>query len=138
MTITITTDGNELSRLQRRAIPALLSHRRLEDAAKEANVSERTLHRWLGDPVFKEALAEAERQLLHQAVHSLASELLQDHETIISIRDDPTVTASVRLQAARAHEQSLIRWKQLAEFEQRIAAIEKEVSWMVTSMHELE
>jgi hypothetical protein len=63
--------AGELSDKQRRAIASLLTTRKLQDAAAEAGVGERTLRRWLDEPSFRAAYAEASRQRLGETVGRL-------------------------------------------------------------------
>jgi pantoate kinase len=56
------------SAAQERAIAALLQSPTVKHAAAAANVSERTLHRWLKEPVFAAAFREARREAFAQAV----------------------------------------------------------------------
>ena len=61
-----------LTRRQERALGALLVARTVEEAARAVRVGRRTLERWLADPAFKAALAEARRQALQTATARLA------------------------------------------------------------------
>lgn len=56
-----------------RAIAALLLNPTLSAAAKAAGVSQRTLHRWLDDPEFKESVAIAGRGMVDAAKTYLLS-----------------------------------------------------------------
>ena len=64
--------GN-LSASQRRAVLAVMATRTTVAAAEKAEVSLRTLHRWLGDPAFQAALTEAEAELQTVATRQLLS-----------------------------------------------------------------
>ncbi len=74
---TPSTDDNrekpeaELPADQEKALAALLTCRTIGAAAKKAGVGERTLHRWLNDPVFRQAYLAARRQVLEQATSVL-------------------------------------------------------------------
>ncbi len=63
--------GGELPADQEKALAALLTCRTIGSAAKKAGVGERTLHRWLNDPVFRQAYLAARRQVLEQATSVL-------------------------------------------------------------------
>ena len=56
-----------LSTKQARAVSALLSSKTVAEAAQQAKVGERTLWRWLGDPMFRVQLAGAEADMLDAA-----------------------------------------------------------------------
>lgn len=56
---------------QEKALAALLTCRTIGATAKKAGVTARTLHRWLNDPVFRQAYLAARRQVLEQATSVL-------------------------------------------------------------------
>lgn len=66
-----TGHGEKLSRLQERAIIALLHEPTLRCAADEAGVSEKTLQRWLQDERFRAAFRAARSEVLERAVGRL-------------------------------------------------------------------
>lgn len=90
----------ELTEKQRRAIAALLTSRTVGQAAAEAGVGERTLHRWLDHPHFRTAYADASRQLLAETVGRLRAIAGEAVETLrAALHDDST---SYRIRAAIA------------------------------------
>ncbi len=58
-------------RFKERAIAALLTCRTIKKAAEEADVSERTMLRWMKDPAFREEYERAKRDLLSGAINRL-------------------------------------------------------------------
>jgi hypothetical protein len=60
-----------LTRNQRRAIAALIKHKSITDAADSCGLTDRTLHRYLDDPVFCQALTQAEGQAIDEATRRL-------------------------------------------------------------------
>ena len=60
-----------LGHKQEEAIAALLSQRNIEEAAKTAGISIRTMLRWLKVPEFQTAYREARRAAYSQAVAKL-------------------------------------------------------------------
>lgn len=109
---------------QHRAINALITAPDKKAAAELANVGYRSIIRWLEDPIFITALNQAEGSLLGDAVRSLVSDMQKNQETIRSIRDDQLNPANVRLRAAAILDDSLLRWRDLTNFENRIQALE--------------
>jgi len=109
---------------QARAIPALMCARNVADAAKAANVAERTLYRWLGDPVFRLRLNEAEGEAIDTATRRLLQ--LQDPaiDALDTILQDPEAAPTVRLRAATAVLDYLIRLRELRNVEARLLALE--------------
>ena len=57
----MTGHGAKLGHKKEAAIVALLSHRSIEDAAREVGIAPKTLLRWLKDPEFDAAYREARR-----------------------------------------------------------------------------
>lgn len=95
-------DKSQLSTAQQRAIVCLLEQPTIKAAAAAAGVSERNLHRWLGDPAFAEALAAAESEAVSAAARSIAT---AGNEAITVLRQtlrNPDATANERTSAARA------------------------------------
>ena len=118
------SQNDSLTRKQRRAIAALLESRTIEDAAKATQVSERTLFRWLAEPGFVQALNVAESGVISEAVRALIADLKANHGTLRTLRDDLKLPASVRLRAAQALDDSLLRWKELQNTDERLAGLE--------------
>lgn len=118
------TAETALSAKQQRAIVALLSTKSVAEAAEAAKVGERTLWRWLGEPVFRMHLAGAEADMLDAATRRLLQ--LQDGaiETVQAIMQDAEASAGVRLRAAQAVLDYLLKLRELRNIEQRLAALE--------------
>lgn len=118
------TDNALISGKQQRAILALLSTKNVAEAAQQAKVGERTLWRWLGDPLFRVHLAGAEADMLDAATRRLLQ--LQDGaiETVQAIMQDSEASAGVRLRAAQAVLDYLLKLRELRNVEQRLTALE--------------
>ena len=114
-----------LSVNQRRAIGALLECSRIEDAADRAGVTDRTIYRWLQDPFFVAELRQAETTALGDAIRSLIADQKSNYEVMRSVRDDRRSSAAVRLRAAVALDNSLLKWRQFIDFEERITELER-------------
>jgi hypothetical protein len=88
-----------LGRKQEAAILALLSSRTVEDAARVAEVTPRTLYRWIKEPEFDAAYREAKRAAFSQSIarlHQMASAaftILGKHFLHIAARTVATVSA---------------------------------------------
>ncbi|MFM8320970.1 MAG: transposase family protein [Chloroflexota bacterium] len=117
----------ELTPRQQRTIAALLQARNVSDAARMAGVGERTLYRWMGDPLFRAALASAEGDAIDQATRRLVG--LQDGaiDLLQAMLEDPTAAAAVRLRAAQSVLDYLLKLRELRDVEARLAALEKAV-----------
>jgi hypothetical protein len=117
-------DEATISAKQQRAIMALLSTKSIAEAAQQAKIGERTLWRWLGDPMFRVYLAGAEADMLDAATRRLLQ--LQDGaiETVKTIMQDSEASAGVRLRAAQAVLDYLLKLRELRNVEQRLTALE--------------
>src|SRR3712207_516344 len=110
-----------LNHKQQQAIAALLGSRNVEAAAKAAGIGERTLWRWMAEPEFAAALSAAEGAAIDAATRRLVH--MQDGaiDTLQSVLDDPRATATVRLRAATAVLDYLLRLRELRNIEARLA-----------------
>ena len=90
--------------------------------AQRAGVSPATVRRRLADPTFRALLARAQTELVERATAALTSASTEAVETLRELlRDGPP---STRLQAARAILDAAPKWRDTADIEQRLAAIE--------------
>jgi hypothetical protein len=113
----------DLSPKQIRAIAALVTCRTLGAAARQARCGESTLRRWLAtDARFQAAWRQARAQLLEEAVahaaRSAEAAALTLHEVMLRSASD-----SVRVQAARAILEIVVRAHERGEIEGRLAGI---------------
>jgi len=118
------TDNALISGKQQRAILALLSTKNVAEAAARAKVGERTLWRWLGEPMFRVQLAGAEADMLDAATRRLLQLQEGAIETVQAIMQDSEANASVRLRAAQAVLDYLLKLRELRNVEQRLTALE--------------
>ena len=118
------TDNAFISGKQQRAILALLSTKNVAEAAARAKVGKRTLWRWLGDPMFRASLAGAEADMLDAATRRLLQLQEGAIETVQAIMQDGEANASVRLRAAQAVLDYLLKLRELRNVEQRLTALE--------------
>lgn len=115
----------ELSDTQHAALTALLSGKRVPEAAKEADVNERTVRRWLReDAAFQEALAEGRREALQHAMSVTTMAATAAAGVVIEVMRSKSTPASVRLRAATAILEMLLRWAELQDFDQRLRRLE--------------
>ena len=116
-----------LSVKQAKAIGALLSSKTVAEAAQQAEVGERTLTRWLSsDLQFRQALSLAEGDLIDSASRRLLQIQTGAIDTIEGmLADDAEVSDAVRLRAAQAALDYLLKMRELRQIEQRLAALEQ-------------
>ena len=122
---------NQISKLtsrQKRAIAALISSTDKKAAAELAGVGYTSLNRWLrDDDLFIAELRRAESEIISEAVRVLIKELPKSIEVMRKIRDHERTPVSVKLRAAQLLDQSLLKWREVQEVEQRLEALEKAV-----------
>lgn len=116
-----------LSSGQQRAIVALLSERTVAEAAEQARVGERTIWRWLADPAFKAALVTAEGEMIDVATRRLLALQAGAIEMVERIMLDEAAGAHVRLRAAQALIDYLLKLRELRNIEARLARLEAEL-----------
>lgn len=107
----------------------MLEHKSVGEAASSIGVGERTLFRWLTEPAFKLALSAAESDLLDAATRRLLT--LQDDaigafESLLA--EDSAASDTVRLRAASAVLDHLLKLRELRDIEQRLTALEQAIA----------
>ena len=118
------SDGN-LTVKQRKAIAALLMARDVQSAAAQAGVGERTLHRWLKeDEEFQTQLRAAETDAIDTAVRRLTGLAEYAINVLITVMADKAISPSVRLRASLAILEQLVRLREFATLEERVARME--------------
>ena len=105
-----------------RLILALASGESVMDAARLANVSERTVYRRLRDDTFVQRVNQIRTSLLQQAVGRLAKAIPKASDVLDKLLD--STSERVRLQAAKAVFDSSVKLSDAVAYEQRLAALE--------------
>lgn len=118
---------DELSPKQRAAVAALVAGtpRGVLGAAEAAGVSEQALHRWLKQPAFRAALAAAQEDAIAGAVRELTGLAASAVDVLRAVMDDSNASDGVRVRAAVAALELLLRLRDSVEFERRLAALEE-------------
>ena len=114
--------GSDRSRADAALLAALAGGRTVEAAAQQAGVSERTARRRLVDETFRQALAEARRQLLAAAIGRLADAATDAAETLR--RNLTCGMPSVEVAAARAILDQARAGVELDDLAARVEALE--------------
>ena len=115
---------NQLTSRQTQAIAALLASRTVGEAAKAADVGQRTLHRWLADDAFRQALNEAEAQAIAAAARRLVQLTESALDVVESVLADPDIHPATRLKAVDTVLANLLRLRELGTIEDRLAKLE--------------
>jgi DNA-binding transcriptional MerR regulator len=96
----MTGHGAKFGRKMEEAIAALLIQRNLEEAAKSAGVSPKTLRRWQQVPEFAAAYRKARRDAFAQSVARLQQVSGAAVTTLQRLIVDPNTPAAVKARAA--------------------------------------
>jgi hypothetical protein len=117
--------GSKLPHKQEAAIVALLSHRSIEDAARAVEIGPATLHRWLKDPLFKEAYRQARRDAFSQCHARLQSATSAAASTLMKMMVDAAAPPAAKIRAAIAILDHASRAFEIEDLESRISELEK-------------
>lgn len=116
-------ENDTLQPKQLKAITALLTHPTIRDAAKECNISEPTLWRWLREAAFQTAYRQARRQLVEQAMGELQAACT---EAAATLRRNLTCgMANVEVSAAKTILDQAVKAVELADMEARLEELER-------------
>ncbi len=116
---------NDLTIRQDKAIAALLTCRTIAEAAKLAEVGERSIYRWLKQDTFQSHLRRARRQALSQALGRLQQVADRAVDTLDTILDDKKATTAGRVSAVRAALRYACHGIEIDDFEERLTAVER-------------
>jgi hypothetical protein len=94
------SSNKDLGAKKEAAILALLSARSVEDAARTAGVSARTLSRWMKEKDFQAACRRARRQAFEQQVGRLQQASAAVVTTLLKLAVDGTAPPAVRARAS--------------------------------------
>ena len=114
-----------LGRKQEQAIAALLTQRNIEEAAKAAGISMRTMMRWLNVQEFQGAYREARRKAYSQAVAKLQQGATAAATTLLKVMLDQNTPASVRVRAAECVMNHSSKAIEIEDVEARVTELER-------------
>jgi hypothetical protein len=100
---------NGLTQKQIRALRALVKHSTIDRAAKATGVSEKTIDRWLKEPVFRDALVEAEWMLFDEAIRAGGAEMADGMKVFSETMKDSSAAHIVKVKAAQALIDSVVK-----------------------------
>lgn len=122
----MTHQGSHTGKTRHRqaAITALITSGTVEEAAEQANVSRRTMHRYLADESFKREYSEAKTRMLDGALNRLRASSLQAVDVLVAIAGDLASPPSARVSAAKAIIEMSLKAGAIEEIEARLAAME--------------
>ena len=116
--------GEKFGRKMEAAIAALLTQRNIDEAAKAAGISTRTLMRWLKIPEFQAAYREARRTAYSQAVAKLQQGATAAATTLLKVMVDQGTPASVKVRAAECVMNHSSKAIEIEDVEARVEELE--------------
>ena len=114
-----------LTAKQRKAVDALLATGEVTAAAKDAGIHRDTLHRWLKDPVFNQAVKEAEARAIDDLSRMLVRLGRTATSTLAKAMTDSSTPMSTRVRAADVALSRLLQLRELATLEARVTELEQ-------------
>ena len=96
----------------------------LENAARQAGVSESTVRRRAKNPEFQRKLQALQADMVQRTAGALTAAGLEFVKTLIALQSPPTPPAT-RLGAARAGLELGMKVREVADLEQRLADLER-------------
>jgi hypothetical protein len=121
----MTGHGSKFGRKKEDAIVALLTTRTIEEAARAAGISPKSLLRWQKEPEFDRAFREAKRAAFDQAIgrlHHLASAAVT---TLGKVMLEPGTPPATRVRAADSILDHTKKAIEIESIEARLAELER-------------
>lgn len=106
---------------------ALLEARSVRDAARTANVAERTAWRYLADDQVRAELANRLDAMLAQVTAGLIEDLSQARQVLRDVMARPGIAPGVRVRAAGMVLNYGLRFVELVALAERVAALEEAI-----------
>jgi hypothetical protein len=113
-----------LTRLQSKAIDALVNTTTNQAAAELAGCAESSIYQWMKDPIFRAELLARENRLRDATGRRLAVQIDEILDIMIEIARKETNGDDLRLRACRAWADYWIKTKEQSELERRVSALE--------------
>jgi hypothetical protein len=99
----------------------------VEAAARQCGLSDRTVHRRLSDPGFRQRLQQVRSDLVQRTTGALTAASTEAVRTLLELQKGPT-PAAVRLGAARSVLEIGLKLREAAAVEERMAEMEHELA----------
>jgi phenylalanyl-tRNA synthetase beta subunit len=96
----------------------------VENAAHKAGISERTAYRRLDDPAFVQQLDQLRADMVKRTAGMLTGAGMGSVKTLVDLQNDVAVPSGVRRRSARDILEMGLKFRETAELEQRLAAVE--------------
>jgi hypothetical protein len=109
---------------QEQALPHFAAGVAIERACRAARISKATAYAWLRQPTFRAAVAALREELTDHALDALKAAIGQAVETIATLAADAE-SETVKLAAARAIIEHVLKVRELEDLAGRLEAVEK-------------
>jgi len=117
--------GSKLSRKMEQALVALMTARNVEEAAKLAGVSSKTLYRWQKLPEFEQAYRQSRLTAFRQSLAKLQQACVPAVTTLLKAMVDPATPVAVRARCAQYVLDLTRRGVETEEIETRVTELER-------------
>jgi hypothetical protein len=114
----------KISRKQEAAVAGLLLKPSIQQAAKYAEISQRTLLRWLKDDDFNKAYREARFHLVQQAISQIQDATHAAVKTLCEVLNNKEAPSGVRVRAASIIIDNALKATEIDNLEARISILE--------------
>src|SRR5262245_56154819 len=111
-------------RAERVLLQALACGATVENAARKAGVCERTVYRRLADPAFCRRLQELRTEMVQRTTGMLSGAGMGSVKVLVDLQADVSVPPAVRRRSARDVLEMGLKFREAADLEQRLAAVE--------------
>jgi hypothetical protein len=98
----------------------------VESAAQKAGISRATAHRRLADPEFQTRLKQIRSDMVQRTAGTLTAAGSESVKTLLALQQS-TIPHAVRLGAARSVIELGIKMREVADLEERLAALEQQM-----------
>jgi hypothetical protein len=99
----------------------------VEQAAAKAGLSVRSVYRRLKESGFKQRIQVVKAETMERAGSMLTAASMQAVKTLLTLQEG-SVPHAVRLGAARAILDASIRYREITELQERVAALEEQIA----------
>ena len=122
------------TKADRLLLRALACGATVENAAHKAGMGERTAYRRLADPKFQAELKKTSQEMFQRTAAVLSSANIGCIKTLVELHQDVAVQPNVRRGAARDVMELTLKFRDRADLELRLAALEEYVAGVVAGV----
>jgi hypothetical protein len=119
---------NSSTQAVQKLLTALACGATVEQAARKAGLSERTVYRRLADPAFRKQVQQVHNEIVRRTAGLLTGAALGSVKTLADLQQDAAVPATVRRTAARDILELGLKLREAINLEERLATVEGRVA----------